>query len=439
MEIPDLIVFWLDHTVQLTQRICVVVVAAFVSIRLDGLRRTLRLAESGWKHGLAAMAFFAVLAVLGTHSGLVIDLAQGGQVVDWRWANLDSRLSESQAIVGFRDSMTMAAGLIGGPWVGLGAGLVAGAERWWLGGFVGPASGIATLVLGLGAGLARRWFPCWATTAWGVLTVALAGSLVHRGLLLAIAGFTPRTLALTWQIVVPVVIINGLGCLLFLWIMRDLDRDRLERQVREARLAALQAQIAPHFLNNALTTIQDLIESSPGLACDILAKLARFFNRWREWADVASIPLKQELEQLDQYLELQKLRFGEKLACRRDLGPGLGDFRVPPRILQTLAENAITHGLGRTPKAPLELRIEGRARNGNLVLRVSDNGWGMPPERLDGLGKRRVESTRGGGTGLYRLAQSLDLCFGGRARLVIDSQWEVGTSVALILPARSEA
>ena len=125
----DLMLHWLDHTAQLAQRLCVVVVAAMFCIRAEGLRRAVRSPGGRWQSQVVVTAFFALLAVIGTHGGIVMDLEQNGRVGAWDFAGLPGRLRDSQAILGFRDSMALVAGLIGGHWVGGGAGLLAGLER----------------------------------------------------------------------------------------------------------------------------------------------------------------------------------------------------------------------------------------------------------------------------------------------------------------------
>lgn len=432
MDNLDLLFHWLDHSIQLTQRICVVVVAAFILIRFAWLRRALR-GSGEWRHRLTLTLFFGLLAIVGTHSGIVLDLRQVGQIVEF--ATFSHPLREYQAIVGFRDSMALAAGLAGGPWVGLGAGFLGGLERWSLGGFVGLASGISTLVLGVFAGGVRQFRPHWAASSWGVLVVALAGTALQRLLILVIAGSDEQTRALTIAIVVPVAVVNCLCCVLFLWIVRDLDRERLEQQARQAQLEALLAQVEPHFLNNALTAIQDLIHRSPAEARDALAKLARFFDQTRQTASMQKIPLGLELEQLERYLDFQRLRFGDKLDYRADIDEELLDFPVPPRSLQTLVENALTHGRDRHRDQALEVRVTATAPEGQVILKVSDNGRGMEAERLTILGRAPVESARGGGTGLYRLAQSLELGFGDRAKMSLRSRPDAGTEVVVTLPA----
>lgn len=456
MESPDLTLLfhWLDLSAQLVQRVCVVVAGAFACIRLQWVRRALRGLETSWKHRLTMMLAFGGLGILGTHSGILVDVEKTVHIADWSAGAL---LNEHQAIVGFRDTMVLVGGLIGGPWVGLGAGLVAGFERYLLGGFAALGSGVSTLVLGILAGLARRFRPERAVTPVGAFTVALMGTLLHRVLLLFLASPYPLALALTWDIVIPVIVVNCLGCVLFIWVARDLDRDRLESEARaaewreqqaqqgeqEARLLqqaaelrALRAQVEPHFLNNTLNAIRALIRRDPDKARAYVVKLADFFETTRKSASANTIPLREELAQLDRYLDFQRLRFAGKFRYDADEIPAvLLDCRLPPHSLLIVAENALTHGMPGRAEG-FAIRVGAVDLGDRLALRLADNGSGMAPERLAKLGKGPVESFRGNGSALHQLAQSLQLAFRGHADLSIASEQGAGTEVVLTLPKK---
>ncbi len=434
MDSLDLPLAWLNYTFLLLQRLCVVVTAAFASIRLEWLRRALRGADAEWWPRLIAIAAFGLLAIVGTHSGFVYDVHQRAVVSEW--LPIGRTLLESQAIVGFRDAMVMAAGLIAGPWVGLGAGAVAAGERYLLGGFSGPAYATATLLLGLMAGLARRFRPYRVETPLGALVVALLGTGLQRLWMLGMTPFDDAVL-LAREIGLPVAVVNSLACVLFIVIVRDLDRERLQRLAHTAELRAWQARVEPHFLNNTLNAIKSLIRLDPDRARAYLVKFGEFFNETRGYAGESSITLGQELTQLGRYLDFQTLRFTDALRVRQDIPAELHGWRLPPRSLQTLVENALTHGFP-GPTGVFELCVDAAEREGVLILKVRDNGRGIPPDRLADLGQRPVASEHGSGTALYQLAQALALAFGTRARLAIETRPGVGTEVTLTLPKRSE-
>ncbi len=433
-----LLLHWLDYTSRLAPKVCMVVVAAFVCIRLRWVRDALRGAESSWFHRCMMMLAFGGLAILATHSGIVVTIGQGVKVTGWPATGL----RENQALVGFRDTMVMAAGLLGGPWVGLGAGLMAGYERYGLGGFASLSSGVATVMLGVLAGWARQRWPHGATTTKGAFIVALVGTVLHRLIILHLSKPENLAIVLGLNIVIPVAVVNCVGCVLFIWVMRDLDRDILEAEVREAQLMkqeaelrTLRIQVEPHFLNNTFNAIRSLIRRDPNLAREYVVKLADFFDSTRRFASANTITLREELEQLGRYLDFQQLRFGEKFQYQpAEIPPALLDCHIPPLSLLTLAENSLVHGrVGRAEGFMLKLEAENRG-NCWAVLRVADNGGGIAPERLAKLGKEPVESTNSNGVALCHLVKSLELAFHGHASLVITSEPGIGTEVVLTLP-----
>ncbi len=432
---------WLDIIVQIIPRLFIVVVAAFIAIRFEWLRQALRGTEVTWRYRVPAISVFALLAIIGTHSGIPIDIHQNLQTIDLA-AQIPEQLGETQALVGFRDTMILASGLIGGPWVGLGAGLLAGAERYQLGGFAALASGLATMLLGGFAGAIRCFRPHWVATVTGVFGVAIAGTLLHRLLILILVRPYNDALALSWEVVVPVGIVNSLGCMLFFWIMRDLDRDRLENEAKESRLLALQAelralraQVDPHFLNNALNDLRSLIRSDPDKARYYVGQLAHFFQYTRQFAGLNTITLAQELAQLQCFLALQRLGLADKLQDDFVIAEELLTVQVLPGCLLTLVENALKHGFKGRP-APYQLLVSARTEGDLLLLQVSDNGRGITPERLLELGKRPVKSdNKGSGVALHQLLQSLRLIFGESVELSFDSVVGQGT-VALLKQAK---
>ena len=459
----DLMQHWFDYTFQLLQRFSMVAMVVFALSRSAELRKTLLDANAKSSAALSVIVIFGAIAIVGTYSGVVINLDKLGEG-SGKLVNYHS-LQKSEAIVGFRDTITLIAGLIGGPLVGFGTGLIAGIHRNGLGGVAGPASGFATMLLGLFAGYARKFFLRETATIKGVLCVAFIGSVLHRiVLLLLVSSYKNANVLLFWEIVVPVIIINCSGCVLFFWIMSDLDHDRLQNEARaailtaeevniengrlnllartaeynanfyktEAELSALYAQVDPHFLGNTLAAIQALIRIAPDNADAYIAKLAVFFNETRESASLTSITLKRELEQVEHYMEFQQLRFQKNVRLTISVPNDLFDYELPPRSLQTLVENALTHGRpGLTH--PLVITISGEETANTIILRVQDNGCGIAPERLVLLGTQIVPSSSNG-TALYQLKKILLLRFHEQASLEINSQLQQGTTITITLP-----
>lgn len=437
-QLIDITLHWLNNTLELMQRVCVVMMVAYVAIRIPALRQVLRGVQTRWLYVAFTALFFGVFAILGTHSGLVVDIHQQGRILNWVNKIVSEPLQGSQAIIGFRDLMVLAAGLNGGIRVGLGAGLIAGGERFWLGGFAGPASALATVVQGLLAGLCRRYRPAWTKSLRGTFGVAVLGTVVQKVIILTTVQPFADALALVHETVMPVLIVNGLGCVLFALVLHDLERDRLRDEAQQAQLTALQAQVEPHFLNNTLASIQTLVTLDPEAAGAYLSKLAVFFNETREHAVAHAITLEQELAQVQHYVEFQQLRFREKFIYEAKVPDALRYYQLPPRTLQTLIENALSHAL-RGLDRQLTITIEAHEQPRHLLLCVRDNGAGIAPERLALLGQREVPTDYSNGTALYQLKQSLDLAFNGHAQLHIASELGAGTTIKLLLPVRAKS
>lgn len=437
----------LDNTPQLLQRICVLIVAALISIRFKWLRQVFLGAEKSIMLRLAAIAVFGLLAIIGTHGGMVIDLEHGSKVLGWS-PGLFIKLEPFQAIVGFRDTITLMAGMIGGTWVGFGVGLVAGLERYSLGGFAALASGVATLILGVFTGLVRHYRPHWVDNTRGVFLVALAGTLIQRLILLGFVRPTPVAITLSWEVVIPVLAVNTLGCVLFFLVMRYLDHDRLAMEASQTKLLAsmtelsvLRAQIEPHFLNNCFNNLKWFIRNEPEKAGNYVTDLGDFFNASRKFLGLHLITLEQEFEQLERYLSLQCLAIGRdkrhKLQISIAIPEQLFHFELIPFSLISLVENVFTHGIDDSKDAN-ELGVKAEEIENSIVFTIIDNGQGIAEDRIETIGKQAVTSkNKGGGIALYQLAQSLELMFGNEANLSISSREEVGTIVTLKQPKRS--
>ncbi len=480
---------WFGYTAQLVQRVCVVVVAAFACIHLSWVRRALRGRQTfGWQ-GLMMGLLFGLFAIIATHSGILLEIGeQNVREVDWFAGALFAGLGEYQVVLGFRDTMVLTAGLVGGPWVGLIAGMMAGYERYLLGGFAHSASGSATVILGLVAGLARwfdqhramaygnhnrfisgagKIFPRWLrrlrlTDPLGALLVAIFCTALQRVIILLFAKPHAYAVVLSWNIFLPVAVANTLGCVLFIWVLRDLDRDRLENERQDAELRALQAvldrdrmeserqewelcalreAVESHFIHQILSPLRFyVIPTHPEMAQEYLFKLEQFFKSTLSFAGSSTMPLRKELEQLARYMDLlqlyfidKKLNFGEKFQfAQADISASLLDCHLPPRSLITLAGNAVTHGIvGCTSR--LIVKVDAVDHGDSMEIRVTDNGCGIESERRDKLGKEPVDSPSNG-VALYQLKRSLDLAFRGRAGLSINSEPGVGTEVVLTLP-----
>lgn len=436
-HIIDLVQHSPGYCLLLIPQVCVVAVLAFVSIRCQWVRRALRGAELEWTHRISLALIFGLAGILSTRTGIQINLDPSGRFLSFVADGTLSHLQKDQAVLSLRYAMMLGGGLLGGPWVGLGAGLIAGGERYFFGGDIAEQAAITTMFIGFFAGLARKYLPRWSVTSTGALVIGLIGTAIRVLIIIN----SPKTADLAIELFIPYAVVNVMICVLFVMIMRDLDRDWLEREAREAKFRAVRAQVEPHFLNGTLNSVQSLVYKDPGKAHAYIGELGKFFAETREQCAsiYSSIPLKLEMEQLRRYLKFQQLRFSEQLGCDIDNIPQeLLDCQIPPRSLITLTENALTHGwLGRP--AGFELRVSAEDLGDNLAIRVRDNGCGIPPERLARLGKEQVDSpSPSSGSALYQLQQSLEACPGHTKLNIASQQSELGsyTEVTLTLPKR---
>jgi len=195
---------------------------------------------------------------------------------------------------------------------------------------------------------------------------------------------------------------------------RELDALRLRSQLSAARLESLRAKLHPHFLFNTLNGISDLIFTDPAKADGIVLRLAQLLRASLDTVD-DEISVRQELEMLTAYFDIERMRFGDRLRVTIDADPAAYDARVPPFLVQPLAENAIQHGIApRASGGAVTLRASVRtgADDDRLVLELSDDGVGMSPDSREGIGLR---ITRQRLQTLYRGAGALTVapCPGG--------------------------
>ena len=177
-----------------------------------------------------------------------------------------------------------------------------------------------------------------------------------------------------------------------------------EAAAARAQLATLRAQLHPHFLFNALHTVVQLIPRQPARAAEAAELVAGLLRSTLE-EDRDLVTVAEEVAMLRRYLEIERIRFGERLIVRTDVSRSAQDALVPSFALQTLVENAVQHAAA--PRiGPTEIRIEAALRDGTLLLSVRDDGHGVAPTAGAGIT----------GTGLQRLRERLGVLYGDRAR-----------------------
>ena len=218
----------------------------------------------------------------------------------------------------------------------------------------------------------------------------------------------------------------------------QLKLEEHERLLNQARVEALQSQINPHFLFNTLNSISSLVRVNPDTARVLIVKLANILRRLLRQTD-AFLRLRDEIEFIDDYLDIEVVRFGpDKLRVVKELDPESLDVLVPSMLLQPLVENSIKHGL--SPKiegGTIILRSRMAPDSDRLVLELEDDGVGMAsPSDSDIL--EPAHSTSGLGIGMENVVERLRALYGGAAHMHIGSRNGLGTIVTLDLPLVDE-
>lgn len=203
---------------------------------------------------------------------------------------------------------------------------------------------------------------------------------------------------------------------------------QLETTMHEARLAMLRMELQPHFLFNALNAISGLVRRGDNeAAVTMLARLGTLLRRTLDGHGTQEARLGEELDLLEQYLAIERVRFGDRLDVTVEVEASLFDALVPTLVLQPIVENALRHGLARTPGAGT-VRVCAERENGSLVLSVRDSGPGFAASQ-DGNYQ---------GVGLSNTRARLEQLYGAAGRLDTGPAPEGGASVRITLPLHRE-
>jgi LytS/YehU family sensor histidine kinase len=204
------------------------------------------------------------------------------------------------------------------------------------------------------------------------------------------------------------------------------EKERVAQELRtlktQAELRALKAQIDPHFFFNTLNTIAQLIHTDPPLAETTVERLAQMFRYTLTGSEREQVPLEEELSFVDDYLEVERARFGERLCVSREIDPGALDVTVPSLILQPLVENAVKHGS--RENGDIDVAIQVKTDGDGLTITIADQGSGMPVGYQVGNGE---------GHGLRNVHERLTKTYG--RGLEIRRNEPQGTAVTIRIPS----
>jgi two-component system LytT family sensor kinase len=388
--------------------VCVLVTVAFALTLVPGLRRPELSLLSRRDQGTALLVF------------LVLGLVEEATV-------------SHAGLLNERVVAACAAGLVAGPWVGLG---VAVFVTWLAVEHHGlPLASIAPAMLGAGlaGGWLYRWRPKLAQHPLTGFSLTFGVSLLRSGLLVLVASHS-RAATQAIEEIVSAPLLQGLGTALILAIIaRVRDRDDQIRAGASAEIRAMQTRMNPHFLFNALNALAALARVAPREVPRATGRLRQFLQASFAQPERALVPLEEELAVVSAYLDIELLRFGVRLKVEQTIGAGLLKVLVPPFSFQPLVENAIQHGLHSSPGAG-RLSLVVRATGPWLEMSVTDDGQGVAStevERLFFAERPRVHA-------LLLLRRRLQGLFGRSFRLEVRSHIGEGTTVTICIPLRKQ-
>jgi two-component system LytT family sensor kinase len=197
-----------------------------------------------------------------------------------------------------------------------------------------------------------------------------------------------------------------------------------EKLLLAAKIEALKSQINPHFLFNTLASISSLIRSQPETARTLIIKLSGLLRRLIR-SHQHFVTLREELEAIDEYLDIEVVRFGSKLRVQKEISADTTELIVPSMLLQPLVENSIKHGLARKI-GPGSIVIRSWRENGRGVIEIEDDGTGFLMDRLN--------ENMSSGIGLANVRERLRVIYGATSQLTLTSEPGVGTRVRIELP-----
>ena len=284
--------------------------------------------------------------------------------------------------------------------------------------------------------LARRELSLAPTFALCFFVVVPLGLLIVQALLTSIGfatgqPFWPEYLRIL-RFCMPLAVVFGLGAIAYASLQervkkmeatlheKEMAEAQAQKLAAEARLHSLESRIQPHFLFNTLNSISSLIAVDPSRAELMVGRLAQLLRASLDSSDQSLIPLQQELAMVESYLDIEKVRFGDKLRTSFVVSDELRSARVPPMSVQALVENAVKHGV--TPqRGGGRIDVAASSDNGSVTIEVRDSGPGFDLSAVPA------------GHGLDNLVERLNALFGAKARLNV-SRRDGQSIVEMVLP-----
>ncbi len=325
-----------------------------------------------------------------------------------------------------------AAGILTGPWVGLFIGIAVTLMATTTQGGAGmPAPiGISMVMAGLLAGSLRQLRPNLAIRPEIGFFAGFAASGFRDSLNLILDPPKFQGVIFSFEAAA----LQGLSVALILLVIRQAcDQEAESRAAAMAEVKALQARMDPHFLFNSLNLLAALSQIEPAAVPKATAHLGKFLRAAIDLHDQEHVALQQELDVVDAYLQIERLRFGDRLKLITDIDSRLLRADIPPFLLQPLIENAVNHGIQPKPEGGA-LSITARAEHGQLLLTVADDGVGTTEVSSESI----VGGGKGGTHALGIIRRRLRGLYTSHFQMSFTSTPGVGTQVFVAIPLAFE-
>jgi LytS/YehU family sensor histidine kinase len=414
---------WLEIFGDFIQQISIYILIVLILIRFGFLKASMLKRVSSWD----AMWKLALTMTIAAIASASIGLIRYGQS---SWSFVDLQV----ALVGI-------SGLLGGARVGAITGIVNGLFRL----VVVPGASVYFVIpiaVGLAGGIVRNLRPNKPLQKFDPLIGGMLISLVHS-LFMYIPIFPYIPLISFVAAVACLTVIEGALVSLFFALawqrFREQKRKETEKELMRTRLAFLQAQINPHFLFNTLNTIAAVCgEEGADRARKLIIQLSTFFRRiTKQESDFVS--LKDELEYIEAYLNIEQARFGKRLTIEKDIHLTSRGYHamVPVLALQPIVENAVKHGLSKKTEGG-KIIIGAHEEGSTVVIEIKDTGVGMNEQQRNRLFKTRQtdesEDKDHTGIGLSNIRERLNRCYQDKFKMSLQSEPNKGTTITLSLP-----
>lgn len=344
----------------------------------------------------------------------------------------EETISHPSPLMNARIVAVCAAGLLAGPWVGGIVGVaVTGLACWYNPQFTPWAIAVSMVVAGLAGGWIRQWRPSLAIKPSSGFAIGAAISLLRYGLMEAgmlVAG--SRGSAQPFPVELEAAVMHGFGVALILVVIGQArELESRARAVAMSEVSALRSRMDPHFVFNSLNTISSISVVEPSAVPEAAERLALFMRASMDQHERALIELSEELEVVDAYLDVEKLRLGDRLKLEQKIDPRLLDAWVPPFLLQPLVENAIRHGIQPSPQGGV-VKIVATKDGRWLMITVEDSGVGLPDEASGSI----FSAEDGRSHALSILQRRLQIMYGRAFSLSVKPGSEAGTMASVRIP-----